>query len=44
VALAVDPAGVITAFGLAPANRDERPIGDAVIGRERYPAYLADKA
>jgi hypothetical protein len=28
-ALVVDPEGVITAFGLAPAAYDERPIGEA---------------
>ena len=43
VALAVTPTGVITAFGLAPAACDERPIGAALIAAERYPAYLADK-
>ena len=29
VALVVDPKGVVSAFGLAPAASDERPIGDA---------------
>jgi hypothetical protein len=43
VALAVTPAGVITAFGLAPAACDERPIGDALIATDRHDAYLADK-
>jgi hypothetical protein len=43
VALVVDPEGVVTAFGLAPANCDERPIGDALIAEDRYSAYLADK-
>jgi hypothetical protein len=43
VALVVDPDGVITAFGLAPANCDERPIGEALIASERHDAYLADK-
>lgn len=43
VALVVDPAGVVTTFGLAPANCDERPIGDALIAADRHPAYLADK-
>jgi hypothetical protein len=42
-ALVVDPDGVITAFGLAPAASDERPIGDALIASDRYGAYLADK-
>ena len=43
VALVVDPQGVVTAFGLAPANCDERPIGEAMISRDRHDAYLADK-
>ena len=43
VALVVDPDGVITAFGLAPANSDERPIGGALIASDRHDAYLADK-
>ncbi len=42
-ALVVDPAGVITAFGLAPAASDERPVGDALITQDCYDAYLADK-
>jgi hypothetical protein len=43
VALSLTPAGGITAFGLAPAACDERPIGDALIAADRHPAYLADK-
>ena len=43
VALMVDPEGVITSFGLAPANCDERPIGDALLSEDRHDAYLADK-
>ena len=43
VALVVDPDGVITAFGLAPASSDERPIGEALIAEDLYEAYLADK-
>jgi hypothetical protein len=43
VALVVDPEGVITAFGLAPAASDERPIGYALIAFDRHGAYLADK-
>ena len=39
----VDPNGVITAFGLAEASSDERPIGEALIASGRYGAYLADK-
>jgi hypothetical protein len=42
-ALVVDPEGVITAFGLAGAASDERPIGEALIASDRYDAYLADK-
>jgi transposase len=42
-ALVVDPEGVITAFGLAPAAYDERPIGEALVASDRYVAYLADK-
>jgi hypothetical protein len=40
VALVVDPEGVVTAFGLAPASSDERPIGDALIASDRHAAYL----
>lgn len=43
VALVVDPDGVVTVFGLAPASSDERPIGDALVARDRHEAYLADK-
>jgi hypothetical protein len=43
VALVVDPKGVVSAFGLARAASDERPIGDALIASDRYDAYLADK-
>jgi hypothetical protein len=43
VALAVDPGGVITAFGLAPANCDERPIGDFLVSSDGHDSYLADK-
>src|SRR5918995_490368 len=43
VALVVDPEGVITVFGLAPASSDERPIGEALVARDRHEAYLADK-
>jgi hypothetical protein len=34
---------VITAFGLAPASSDERPIAEALIASDRHDAYLADK-
>jgi hypothetical protein len=43
VALVVDPEGVISAFGLAAAASDERPIGEALIASDRHGAYLADK-
>jgi Transposase DDE domain len=43
VALVVDSHGVITAFGLAPAASDERPIAEALIASDRHDAYLADK-
>jgi DDE family transposase len=39
----VDPNGVVTAFGLAPAASDERPIGEALVAEDHYDAYLADK-
>src|SRR3712207_320916 len=42
-ALVVDPEGVITAFGLATASSDERPIGEALVASDRFGAYLADK-
>ena len=43
VALVVDPKGVVSAFGLAPASSDERPIGEALIAEDLHEAYLADK-
>ena len=43
VALSVSPEGIITAYGLAPANCDERPIGDALIAEDRHEGYFADK-
>jgi hypothetical protein len=43
VALVVDPEGVVSAFGLAPAVSEERPIGEALIASDRREAYLADK-
>jgi len=42
-ALVVSPEGVVTAFGLAPASSDERPIGEALIASDRHESYLADK-
>jgi hypothetical protein len=43
VALVVDPEGVVSAFGLAPAASEERPIGEALIAEDLHEAYLADK-
>jgi hypothetical protein len=43
VALVVDPKGVVSAFFLAPASSEERPIGEALIASDRHEAYLADK-
>ena len=42
MALAVTPTGVVTAFGLAPAAGDERPLGDALVAADRFGCYLAD--
>jgi hypothetical protein len=41
VALVVDTEGVVSAFGLAPAASDERPIGEALIAEDLHEAYLA---
>src|ERR687886_2929143 len=43
VALSVSPEGVITSFGLAAANCDERPIGEFLVSSDGHDAYLADK-
>lgn len=43
VALSVSPEGVITSFGLAEANCDERPVGEFLIELDRHDTYLADK-
>jgi len=43
VALSVSPESVITAFALAEANADERPIGEFLVASDGYDAYLADK-
>ena len=42
-ALSVNPEGVITAFGLAPANCDERPIGEFLVSSDGHHSFLADK-
>jgi Transposase DDE domain len=43
VGLTVSPQGVITAFGVAEAASDERPIADWLIRQDRHEVYLADK-
>jgi hypothetical protein len=43
VALSVSPKGVITAFGPAPANCDERKIGEFLVVTDGHDRYLADK-
>jgi Transposase DDE domain len=43
VGLTVSPQGVITAFGVAEAVSDERPIADWLIRQDRHEVYLADK-
>ncbi len=43
VALSVSSEGVVSVFGLAPANCDERPIGDFLIRSDGQAAFLADK-
>ena len=43
VALVVNPEGVVTAFFLAPAACDERPIAEILIAQDRHTSYLADK-
>ena len=43
VALSVSPEGVVTAFGLAPANCDERKIGEFLVRSDGHDSFLADK-
>jgi hypothetical protein len=43
VALCVTPEGVVTSFGMAPANCDERPIGEFLVSSDSHDAFLADK-
>lgn len=43
VALSVSPEGVITSFGLAEANCDERPAGEFLVDLDGHYTYLADK-
>jgi hypothetical protein len=43
VALAVTPEGVVTTFGLVPANCDERSIGEFLVFSDGHDSYLADK-
>ena len=42
-ALSVNPQGVVAAFGLAPANCDERPAGEFLVSSDGHDAFLADK-
>lgn len=39
----MSPEGVVTAFGLAPANCDERPNGEFLVRSDGHHAFLADK-
>ena len=43
VALSASPEGIITAFRLAPANCDERPIGECLVASDGHDTFLADK-
>jgi hypothetical protein len=43
VALSVSPEGVITSFGLAEVNCDERPVGEFLVELDGHDTYLADK-
>jgi hypothetical protein len=43
VALSVSPEGVLTAFGLAPANCDERKVGEFLVSSDGHGTFLADK-
>ena len=43
VALSISPEGVITAYGLADASSDERPIGEFLVSSDGHKTYLADK-
>jgi hypothetical protein len=43
VALSVTSEGVVTSFGLAPANCDERPIGEFLVSSDGHDVFLADK-
>jgi Transposase DDE domain len=43
VAIIVTPDGVVTSFGLAPANCDERPAGEYLVASAGHDSFLADK-
>ena len=43
VGLSITPEGVITAFCLAEASADERPIAEILLQRDGHDAFLADK-
>ena len=39
----MSPEGVVTTFGLAPANCNERPIGEFLVSSDGHDTFLADK-
>lgn len=39
----MSPEGVVVAFGLAPANCDERPVGEFLVTTDGHGGFLADK-
>jgi hypothetical protein len=41
--LSVSTEGVVTAFGLAPAECDERKVGEFLVASGGHDAFLADK-
>jgi len=43
VALSVSPEGVVTTFGLAPANCDERKVGEFLLTFDGHGTFLAEK-
>jgi len=43
VGLSVSPTGMVAAFGLAPANCDERKVGEFLVSSDGHDTYLADK-
>lgn len=43
ILLSVSTEGVVTAFGLAPAECDERKVGEFLVASGGHDAFLADK-